>query len=170
MFIVAPSLTSAADKNEARNVTFDCKITENGAVAMGSLILVKQDGTRISHTCKPGLVVQTGQYQATLSIDGVLDAPTIVQAIKIGTGGQNEIHGNFITGMLEVRTSIQTQPCAGKIRILKNKNLVATVGSAVRNKMSAANYRVEVSCRDKAKTIEDVQVTQGQTKQLDVAL
>ena len=132
---------SGADAAEGR---IRCEVMKNGASATGT-IAVKADGrTVVSGSCAKTLVAPTGNYQATVHLDGTLDQPSKTMSITVSDSALVPVRAEFHTGVLEVRVVVKDRRGTSVVIVKRGSKRVGTMPHGVAVHLSEGKYDVVV--------------------------
>ncbi|MDH5672419.1 MAG: hypothetical protein OEZ06_09745 [Myxococcales bacterium] len=164
--LLLPLLFSSAGGAQG-SAKLNCKITENGESATGTVVLLAGDREVARGSCGRVLSAAPGEYTAVLGLDGALDSPEQRHKVELQSSGPAEVAADFSTGELSVNIMRQQKRAAGMAVIRRGGKQVGTLGSGVSAHLSAGRYEVVARYRSAEKRFEAVQIERGKKIVLD---
>jgi hypothetical protein len=159
------ALTDAQRGAQARG-RLDCRVTENGVAASGTVTL-RQGGREVaSGTCGTPLIAPPGRYDVSIELDGALDRPAQTLEVTIVAAGVATATADFRTGILEVAVESGGRRAAGMATIFRNGERIGTLGSGVSGHLSVGTYDVVVRYRTAERRFDGVTIAQGERRLL----
>jgi len=159
--------TAAAQQQ--RHGQLDCRVTENGGVASGTMTVRDGDREVATGSCGSAVTVPPGSYRVTLRLDGALDQPERTVTTRVRGGASETATADFATGILEVRITANGRRAAGMATIFRNGDRIGTLGSGVAGHLSAGTYDVVVRYRAEERRFDGVSIARGQRRALSAA-
>lgn len=160
-------LAIAGSVAAAPSARIDCEIRENGKPSLGSFRLLAGDTQIAKGSCGRPQDVPAGAYDILLSLDGAVDAPLAKQRVDVRVGELTKAQASFETGEILVELTRDGRRTVGTIRLLRNKEPVATLTAGVANRVSAGTYSVEIESRGTRRVLEGVSVARGARRSLN---
>lgn len=147
-----------------RNGRAGCQITENGAAANGTLV-VRRGATEVARgTCAQSFTLPAGAYTATLTLDGIVDAPTQTAPLTVRGGVVTLARANFQTSILIVTLEQNGRRVPGRVALLRGGVRVGSIGSGVTSRVSAGTYDLEVRFRGQTRVLRGVTLAPTQRR------
>jgi hypothetical protein len=160
---------STAQRGAQARGRIDCRVTENGVAASGTVRL-RQSGREVaSGACGTPLAAPAGRYEAVLELDGALDRPTQTVEVTIAAGSTATASADFRTGILEIAVEQDGRRAAGMATIFRNGERIGTLGSGVAGHLSVGTYDVVVRYRTSERRFEGVTLGPGERRVLSAA-
>ncbi len=121
-----------------------CVVTENGSPAVGTVVL-EQEGREVAGgSCSGTLAVPSGEYRATVRVDGVLDNPAKSVRVRVEDGQTAPLSVDFETGVVEVRIQNQGKAGTAIVSVSQLGKRIGTLGIGVATHLSTGRYEVVV--------------------------
>lgn len=144
----------ASVRPRVRNGRAGCAITENGAPANGTVV-VRRGATEVARgTCAQSFTLPAGAYTATLTLDGVVDAPTRTVPLNVRGGAAAVARASFQTSILVVTIEERGRRVPGRVALLRDGVRVGSIGSGVTSRVSAGTYDLEVRFRGRTQVVQ----------------
>ena len=114
-------------------------------------------------------VLGEGAYEVAITLDLALDRPTQHRSVAVDDGQDVTIEAKFETSILEVRIQRDGERAAGIVRVLRDGQLIGTLGSYIPAHISSGEYSLAVSHRTDTETIGPFILTPGQRRAFTVS-
>jgi peroxiredoxin len=105
--------SGSAASQPAATGQLECKVTENGGPASGTVTLLREGQEAYRGNCNQAAAVPPGSYTAVIGLDGVLDGPEKRSEVSVKAGGKVSVAADFATGIIEVQIESKGRQAAG---------------------------------------------------------
>lgn len=148
----------------------ECIAFENGAYAPAHARITDRGNVVWEGPCgaEPAALGE-GTYEVAITLDGALDRPTKTRTVSLTEGQDVTIEASFETSILEVRIQHDRERAAGIVRVLRDGQLVGTLGSYIPARLSSGEYSLVVSYRTESQTIDPFVLVPGQRRAFTVS-
>ncbi len=136
----------------------ECKVSENGGPASGTVVLLRGDKEAYRGNCSKVASVPAGSFTAVIGLDGVLDGPERRVPVVVKAGETASVAADFATGTIEVRIQSKGRQAAGMAVISLQGRQIGTLGSGVSAHLSAGTYQVVARYRTQKKEFGSVTI------------
>jgi hypothetical protein len=158
--------SGSAASQPAATGQLECKVTENGGPASGTVTLLREGQEAYRGNCNQAAAVPPGSYTAVIGLDGVLDGPEKRSEVSVKAGGKVSVAADFATGIIEVQIESKGRQAAGMAVISRDGRQIGTLGSGVSAHLSAGTYQVVARYRTQKKAFGSVSVQAGKKEVL----
>jgi hypothetical protein len=160
-------LSGPAASQPASTGKLECKVSENGGPASGTVALVGEGGKEAYRgNCNQAASVPAGSYTAVIGLDGVLDGPERRVEVTVKAGQTSAVSADFATGIIEVQIESKGRQAAGMAVISLGGKQIGTLGSGVSAHLSAGTYQVVARYRTQKKEFGKVTIEAGKKEVL----
>ena len=147
----------------------ECKVTENGGPASGTVALLQEGEEVYRGNCNQLASVPTGSFTAVVGLDGVLDGPERRVPVVVKAGETATVAADFATGTIEVRIQSKGRRAAGMAVISLEGRQIGTLGSGVSAHLSAGTYQVVARYRTQKKQFGSITIEAGKKELLEAS-
>lgn len=158
--------TPAADAEAPGRV--DCEVFENDKAASGSFRALAGTREAAKGVCGKGSDVAPGSYELEVTLDGAVDRPTKHENVTASSGQTARAIARFETGELVIDVKRGGQRTLAIVKLLRDKQQVASLTAGVASRVSVGTYSVEVDARGNTHSFGVVSVVRADRRELSV--
>ncbi|MFT3921474.1 MAG: hypothetical protein QM778_02945 [Myxococcales bacterium] len=159
-------VSSATSVAAAPSARVDCEVQENGQPALGSFRVMSGETQIAKGSCGRAQEVPPGGYDLQITLDGAIDAPTSKQRVEARVGELTKARASFETGEILVELTRDGRRTVGTIRLLRGKDVIATLTAGVTSRVSAGTYSVEIESRGTRRVLDAITISRAERRSL----